>query len=44
MLVDADNAFNKLNRKVSLESIKRLVAIGKPEWHVRKALHCGSKQ
>ena len=24
LLVDADNAFNKLNRKVSLENIKRL--------------------
>jgi len=20
------------------------VAIGKPKWHVHKALHCGSKQ
>ena len=26
LLVDADNAFNKLNRKVSLENIKRLSA------------------
>jgi len=32
LLVDADNAFNKLNRKVSLENIKRL----SPNVHILK--------
>jgi len=27
-----------------LYKVVNSVAIGKPEWHVHKALHCGSKQ
>jgi len=42
----APKVFSSIAKKNTLyrKQLTTNFAIGKPEWHVRKASHCGSKQ